>query len=1464
MFTPIGNSPEPLSNEKSNVAVLNCCFKKILLFLVVLIAVSGFKTFAQKTNLPSPAATSNVLEAIQWQSVRLAKKSPQHNAGKESARQMNSDCNNTTFHLRIPAPAGTRLELSDMETLPGGDYCLAITQTLADNKKLGILMRLTNGGAIVNTQQIIANGNDISLSKIKVRQDGSIVVSGMMQDGSNSILLGILNNDFSQRWMKVIDMPDEPKKVTVDVWGDSVLTYAVQLNQAIVFSASDVSGIFKWQRKIDAPGLSELVGFSNFNYDAFGLVQNSVVNGVAVSEIIEVDIKDGQVTQSHVKDDPNQVSRALALTSFSQRASIVTINQNGVGFNIQRDIYYGSQRSETRHTHSYSTGLNLNIQAAMDNSGDVVAVSIPNEGRLLVLNQFASYNSPLLFSKTYSLPVGSTVSAVARSFDRGIFTGLNGPGNQELILLKTDSTGVLSGCDYQVAINNSDEKILLDNHPISYVATNEPGVAVPLTTSNTAVNLASSFLCNSNYCPIVQDSDTCNNTYYKTLRSSSYMDHIDAYYLMRNNIQMLVATRLDRIIGDQPTATGSVKLLKENGEFIKATNFFLNNESVTGAGFLLDDRSILLSVNASSGNESRVTFICLSDDLQVLWKTNITNPGNFNNGLGKADVHKDASGNYFLVSALAGFMNIKSRLSIVKLDPSANIIWQRSYEIDKGLSVGVAATTSATSLYAIVTSTTDESVAFQVDKTTGDVQNAQYFNSLASGSETRRYAKFENKRVVYVGNDQDDKFVAAIFDENARPIMIKRFDDLGLLRAATFHNGFVYTNSWRFDGMFEKNNIAMKLDANLNVVFARDYTDGSNSGWRISGIGVGSNGSIYTGGNIYADHDIFPYIAKFDSAGYLGACATGNVIPAISNLSTQTTSASHALYSFNSIRYPDAVTQADENVGLNIANVVCKTPPECTSIRISGSDTLCDLSGEYFYEAIKPPLCTSQAQWSIDTSMATITRTTGTGIYVKFKRVGFIKLAAWLNGGCKIISDTLLLVVQRPLTALSLGNDRVLCPGDTLHLNAGPGFSVYKWQDLSFDSVLIVHTPGNYSVEVSNACGDKSTDMIVVTPALVPTISFGNDTLVCSGTTLKLLAPLGFNAYEWAINSNISGSNQTMEFLISRPASIRLSGITAHGCSAKDSIFVSTKTARPLFLGNDTSVCAPASVSWSPTETYQSYVWNDGSINASLTANNAGKYWLHATDFNGCVATDTVNLLAVYPKPQVNLGNDFDLCAGTSARLDAGSFSTYEWMDGSNARYYSADRTGSYFVTVTDQRGCNNSDTVVIKNMLPVPTGFLPAVDSLCQYESIFLTPSVSFADYSWSNGSSTPRIEVEQPGNYILQVRDDKGCTGSDTISVVLKNCMMGLFIPTAFTPNGDEVNDIFRAKAYGKVISFKLEVYDRFGNLVYKTTDPKAGWDGTQKGITMPTGIFAWQCYCQFEGMEPVFKKGVVTLIR
>ena len=247
----------------------------------------------------------------------------------------------------------------------------------------------------------------------------------------------------------------------------------------------------------------------------------------------------------------------------------------------------------------------------------------------------------------------------------------------------------------------------------------------------------------------------------------------------------------------------------------------------------------------------------------------------------------------------------------------------------------------------------------------------------------------------------------------------------------------------------------------------------------------------------------------------------------------------------------------------------------------------------------------------------------------------------------------------------------------------------------------------------------------------------------------------------------------------------------------------------------------------------------------------------------GCDSIVTTRLL-VNSKPAPSLGADRNICAGTTLTLSPGAFSTYLWQDGTTQNNFTITAPGAYFVTVANAFDCTATDTIHINAVIPLPKDFLPAMDSVCSFDPIKVVPSGNYSTYLWSTGSAQETIDVDKPGNYWLKVRDANGCFGMDTIIVLSKQCMMGVYIPTAFTPDGNGRNDVFKAIIFGHPKSFRLQVFDRWGELIFETSDPAKGWDGSAKAKINQTTVFGWACYYQFDKEAVTTKKGTVVLIR
>ncbi len=259
----------------------------------------------------------------------------------------------------------------------------------------------------------------------------------------------------------------------------------------------------------------------------------------------------------------------------------------------------------------------------------------------------------------------------------------------------------------------------------------------------------------------------------------------------------------------------------------------------------------------------------------------------------------------------------------------------------------------------------------------------------------------------------------------------------------------------------------------------------------------------------------------------------------------------------------------------------------------------------------------------------------------------------------------------------------------------------------------------------------------------------------------------------------------------------------------------------------------------------------------------AGIYYDTLSTVMGCDSVVTTHL-AVNPKPLPDLGADKNLCRNTSLSLTPGTFTSYHWQDNSNASTLNVNSTGVYWVQVTNNFNCVATDTFEVMSILEPPANFMKSTDSLCSYKDLELMPSGSYTSYEWSTGAATKNILVKSPGLYRLKVTDNNGCTGADTTIVYARNCMFGVFIPTAFSPDNNGINDQFKPMVFGKTLRYKLVVYNRWGSIVFEATDPNQGWDGSFRGIPQEYSTFVWTCIYQLEGGILRKEKGTVLLLR
>jgi gliding motility-associated-like protein len=300
----------------------------------------------------------------------------------------------------------------------------------------------------------------------------------------------------------------------------------------------------------------------------------------------------------------------------------------------------------------------------------------------------------------------------------------------------------------------------------------------------------------------------------------------------------------------------------------------------------------------------------------------------------------------------------------------------------------------------------------------------------------------------------------------------------------------------------------------------------------------------------------------------------------------------------------------------------------------------------------------------------------------------------------------------------------------------------------------------------------------------------------------------------------------------------------------------------PNSAGCDSIITLHLTINKKFTEQAKAICEGEAFFAGGANQHSSGTYKDTLSSSSGCDSIVTT-YLTVNPKPLPDLGPDKGLCGNSTLAVTPGSFDNYLWQDTSIESSFKITAPGLFWVSVTNSFNCSARDSILVQP-ISGPADFLKATDSICNNDKLALQPLSSFNDYLWSTGESQNKIVIDAPGEYWLRVTGTNGCTATDTIVVFPKECMYGVYIPTAFTPNGDGKNDYFGAIVYGRVASFKLQVYNRFGEIVFQTTDPGKKWDGLYKSAPFPTTVFLWQCSYQLENQKPTFKKGVVTLLR
>ncbi|MBI3500518.1 MAG: gliding motility-associated C-terminal domain-containing protein [Bacteroidetes bacterium] len=473
------------------------------------------------------------------------------------------------------------------------------------------------------------------------------------------------------------------------------------------------------------------------------------------------------------------------------------------------------------------------------------------------------------------------------------------------------------------------------------------------------------------------------------------------------------------------------------------------------------------------------------------------------------------------------------------------------------------------------------------------------------------------------------------------------------------------------------------------------------------------------------------------------------------------------------------------------------------------------------------------------------------------------------NGNCTDAAIIAVAVNTSP-TASVTATSNSICLGQSATLTASGG-GTYVWNPGGQTSNVITVSPtinSSYTVTVTsaNGCTASATSNVAVNSIPAATISASGAT-ICSGASTTLTASGGAN-YSWS-------SGQTTPVIVVSPSSTTNYTVTVSNgnCSSDTNITVNVNPSPTASVSaTSNAICSGQSATLTASGG-GTYLWNptgqtSNSISVSPTANTS--YTVTVTAANGCTAsvTSTVSVTPV-PNPSVtSTGNT--ICSGSSVTLSASGGTTYVWNPGgSTTSSIVVSPTSNTTYTLTAANGTCTATATATVNVNPSPSATSAGVSvNYGSNTTISASASGGTSPYSylWNTGDVTQTISVSPVAttDYCVIITDANNCSDSACATVTVEYVCGDLFIPDAFSPNGDGHNDYFVPRDIC-FRSFHLTVYDRWGENVFETDDIYTkGWDGIYHGKTGETAVFSYYFSYELVNGDSGVKKGTVTLLR
>jgi gliding motility-associated-like protein len=438
------------------------------------------------------------------------------------------------------------------------------------------------------------------------------------------------------------------------------------------------------------------------------------------------------------------------------------------------------------------------------------------------------------------------------------------------------------------------------------------------------------------------------------------------------------------------------------------------------------------------------------------------------------------------------------------------------------------------------------------------------------------------------------------------------------------------------------------------------------------------------------------------------------------------------------------------------------------------------------------------------------------------------------------------------------------------------------------DPLLGSLAPGSYTVQMSDAKGFIGSATASIAAIPLPSLGVQTSAATCRNNdgVIAISVTGGTTPYQYSLDAATAVGSGRFEGVASGEYPVRV--VDARGCPVAGTATVDLINNLTVTISTPAPICEGKKVVLAAVSNAESFSWTpgDGLDKSNVLTPVAGPsattpYHLTASTGVCQVAADVT--VSVYPAPVADAGKDDTVCYGKSTQLDGSGGGTYSWKPSTylsdatagDATVVHPLQTTTYYLSVTDDKGCTSlrSDAVTI-TVTPPPAVWIGNDTSILAGQPVPMevadVNNSGFTDFSWTPVTGLDRPSVrnpvatpEQSVTYTVLASTPAGCEGQASRAIKVYS-VAGIFVPNAFSPNGDGHNDLLRARPVG-IREFKyFAVFNRWGQRVFYTADPAVGWDGGTAGQTALAGTYVWMAAgVDYRGVL-IERKGTVIVVR